>query len=194
MRFTLPDGKAGYFDTEGRSLKRFFLKSPLKFEPRITSRFSRSRMHPVLKYARAHNGVDYAAPIGRAGRQRVERRRDAGRLDEWRRPYGARQAHERLRERVPAPVGDCRGHHPGARVGQGDLVGNVGKTGLATGVHLHYGLRRNGRYVNPMTEHQNLPPGEPVPALLKAAFEAERDKLFASMRQPARTLLADDEQ
>ena len=77
---------------------------------------------------------------------------------------------------------------PGTRVGQGELLGLVGKTGLASGPHLHYGLRRNGQYVNPITEHQNLPPGEPVPAVLKAALEAERDTLFASMRQPARVL------
>ena len=68
------DGKAAYYDTEGRSLQRFFLKSPLKFEPRITSRFSRSRMHPVLRYARAHNGVDYGAPAGAAVGSVVERR------------------------------------------------------------------------------------------------------------------------
>jgi len=192
MRFTLPDGKAGYFDTEGRSLKRFFLKSPLKFEPRITSRFSRSRMHPVLKYARAHNGVDYAAPMGApvvsvssgvvtlagwtsGGGRTVRVKHTSG--------YESEYLH------LSAIAG---GITPGTRVGQGDLLGSVGKTGLATGVHLHYGLRRNGRYVNPTTEHQNLPPGEPVPALLKAAFEAERDQLFASMRQPARTLLADE--
>jgi murein DD-endopeptidase MepM/ murein hydrolase activator NlpD len=84
------------------------------------------------------------------------------------------------------------GISPGARVGQGDLLGNVGQTGLASGPHLHYGLRRNGQYVNPITEHQNLPPGEPVPAVLKAAFEAERDTLFASMRQPARVLHTND--
>jgi len=64
VRFTPPDGKAAYFDAQGRSLTRFFLKSPLKFEPRITSAFSRSRRHPVLNYSRAHNGVDYAAPTG----------------------------------------------------------------------------------------------------------------------------------
>ena len=56
------------------------------------------------------------------------------------------------------------GMHVGARVGQGDLVGLVGSTGLASGPHLHYGLRRDGNYVNPITEHQNLPPGEPSPA------------------------------
>ena len=65
VRFTPPDGKPGYYDREGRSLKRFFLKSPLKFEPRITSSFSRARRHPVLNYTRAHNGVDYAAPRAR---------------------------------------------------------------------------------------------------------------------------------
>lgn len=193
MRFTLADGKAGYFDTEGRSLKRFFLKSPLKFEPRITSRFSSSRLHPVLKYARAHNGVDYGAPMGapvvsvssgvvsfagwsNGGGRTVRIKHTSG--------YESEYLH------LSAIAG---GITPGVRVGQGDLVGNVGMTGLATGPHLHYGLRRNGHYVNPITEHQNLPPGEPVPAVLKAAFAAQRDALFGAMRQPARTLAANED-
>ena len=54
----------------------------------------------------------------------------------------------------------------GARIGQGELVGRVGQTGLATGPHLHYGLKKNGRYVNPILEHRNMPPGDPVPATL----------------------------
>jgi len=194
LRFTLPDGKTGYFDREGRSLKRFFLKTPLKFEPRITSRFSRSRMHPVLKYARAHNGVDYGAPTGApvvsvssgsvsfagwtsGGGRTVRVRHSSG--------YESEYMHLSA---------IAEGVRPGARVNQGDLVGLVGMTGLASGPHLHYGLRRNGQYVNPTTEHQNLPPGEPVPAVLKAAFEAERDQLFASLRQPPRTLSANDDQ
>lgn len=194
MRFTLPDGKTGYFDTEGRSLKRFFLKSPLKFEPRITSRFSRSRMHPVLKYARAHNGVDYAAPFGAPV---VSVSSGVVTLAGWTNGGGrtVRIKHTSGYESEYLHMSAiAAGITAGARVGQGDVVGNVGKTGLATGVHLHYGLRRNGRYVNPITEHQNLPPGEPVPTVLKAAFEAERDKLFASMRQPAPMRLADDQQ
>ena len=64
VRFTPEGGAPAYYDENGRSLKRFFLKSPLKFEPRITSRFSSSRKHPILGYARAHNGVDYYAPAG----------------------------------------------------------------------------------------------------------------------------------
>ena len=66
IRFTPPDGKPAYYDEQGRSLRRFFLKSPLKFEPRITSRYSQRRMHPVLGRARGHRGVDYGAPTGAA--------------------------------------------------------------------------------------------------------------------------------
>lgn len=185
MRFARADGTAGYFDRDGRSLRRFFLKSPLKFEPRITSRFSRSRLHPVLKYARAHNGVDYGAPTGApvvsvaagvvsfagwtsGGGRTVRVRHTSG--------YESEYLH------LSAIAAGVR---VGARVGQGDHVGNVGRTGLATGPHLHYGLRRDGRYVNPITEHQNLPPGEPVPAALKASFDAERDALFARFRAAA---------
>ncbi len=190
MRFAGADGKAGYYDAAGRSLRRFFLKSPLRFEPRITSRFSRSRLHPVLKYARAHNGVDYGAPAGApvvsvssgvvsfagwtsGGGRTVRVKHTSG--------YESEYMHL-------SAIAD--GVRPGTRVGQGELVGNVGSTGLATAAHLHYGLRRDGRYVNPITEHQNLPPGEPVPDTLKAAFDAERDALFAAFRQPQRTLHA----
>ena len=188
MHFTFPDGKSGYFDTEGRSLKRFFLKTPLKFEPRITSRFSRSRMHPVLKYARAHNGVDYGAPTGAPV---VSVSNGAVSFAGWTSGGGrtVRVRHTSGYESEYMHLSAiASGITPGTRVGQGELLGLVGQTGLASGPHLHYGLRRNGQYVNPITEHQNLPPGEPVPAVLKAAFEAERDTLFASMRQPARVL------
>jgi murein DD-endopeptidase MepM/ murein hydrolase activator NlpD len=192
LRFALADGKAGYFDREGRSLRRFFLKSPLKFEPRITSRFSRSRVHPVLRYARAHNGVDYGAP---SGAPVVAVSSGTVTLAGWtggggrtvRVKHSSGYESEYMHLSAIAP-----GLRPGTRVGQGELIGNVGSTGLATGPHLHYGLRRDGRYVNPITEHQNLPPGEPVPAVLKAAFDAERDRLFAAMRQP-RALNADNE-
>ena len=67
----------------------------------------------------------------------------------------------------------------GERVAQGELVGKVGSTGLATGPHLHYGLKKNGKYVNPVVEHRNMPPGEPVPSAERAAFVLERTRLFA---------------
>ncbi len=192
MRFLLPSGKPGYFDELGRSLTRFFLKSPLKFEPRITSRFSASRMHPVLKYARAHNGVDYAAPTGApiasvsggvvtfagwtSGGGRTVRVKHAG-------GYESEYMH------MSAIAG---GIAAGARVGQGELLGYVGMTGTATGPHLHYGLRRNGDYVNPITAHQNLPPGEPVPTAMRASFLAERDVLFGHIRDPHRVTRANE--
>jgi murein DD-endopeptidase MepM/ murein hydrolase activator NlpD len=183
VRFTPPDGKPGYYDTEGRSLKRFFLKSPLKFEPRITSSFSRARRHPVLKYTRAHNGVDYGAPPGapvvsvaggvvtfagwtNGGGRTVKVRHSSG--------YESEYLHL-------SAITVKRG----ARVGQGELVGRVGSTGLATGPHLHYGLRRNGAYVNPVREHQNMPPGEPVAAVHRALFSLERDRLFDALTSSA---------
>ena len=72
----------------------------------------------------------------------------------------------------------------GARIGQGDLVGRVGKTGLATGVHLHYGLKKNGRYVNPVIEHRNMPPGEPVPAAFMNVFNDRARSLLHAALQP----------
>ena len=74
---------------------------------------------------------------------------------------------------------------PGARIGQGELVGRVGQSGLATGPHLHYGLKKNGRYVNPVLEHRNMPPGEPVPATLLNVFTAERDRYFGLLFAPS---------
>ena len=184
IRFTPPGAKPAYYDHEGRSLKRFFLKSPLKFEPRITSAFSRARRHPVLNYTRAHNGVDYSAPTGapvvavasgvvtfagwtNGGGRTVKVRHASG--------YESEYLHL-------SAIAVSRG----ARVGQGDLVGRVGATGLATGPHLHYGLRRNGTYVNPVREHQNMPPGEPVGAHHRALFTGERDRVFQELANPAR--------
>jgi murein DD-endopeptidase MepM/ murein hydrolase activator NlpD len=186
IRFTPPDGKPGYYDLDGRSLKRFFLKSPLKFEPRITSSFSRARRHPILNYTRAHNGVDYSAPAGApvvsvgsgvvtfagwtAGGGRTVRVRHAS-------GYESEYLHLSA---------IATGLRTGIRVGQGELLGRVGATGLATGPHLHYGLRRDGRYVNPVREHANMPPGEPVAEVHRTLFHAERDRIFAWLMQKSR--------
>lgn len=181
VRFALTGAKPAYYDEQGRSIKRFFLKSPLKFDPRITSRFSRGRLHPVLNYVRAHNGVDYGAPPGapvaavasgtvlfagwtNGGGRTVKVRHLNG--------YDSEYLH------LSAIASGIRA---GARVAQGDLIGRVGATGLVTGPHLHYGLKRNGVYVNPVREQLNMPPGEPVPALSLADFTAERDRLFDLM-------------
>jgi murein DD-endopeptidase MepM/ murein hydrolase activator NlpD len=181
VRFTEPDGKPGYYDEQGRSLRRFFLKSPLKFEPRITSNFSNARRHPVLNYVRAHRGVDYAAPTGApvvavSGGVVVMAgwNGGAGRMVRIRHSSGYQSEYLHLSAIAP-------GVRVGARVGQGDMIGRVGATGLATGPHLHYGLLKNGTHVNPVTEHRNMPPGEPVSGVHLAAFEAERDLLFGRL-------------
>lgn len=179
IRFTPDGGTPAYYDEQGRSLKRFFLKSPLKFEPRITSRFSSSRKHPILGYARAHNGVDYyapaGAPVGSVAPGVVTLAgwtNGGGRTVKVRHPNGYETEYLHL---------SAIAVRAGQRVGQGDLVGRVGKTGLATGVHLHYGMKKGGRYVNPVVEHRNMPPGEPVPPMFVNAFASERDRYFELM-------------
>lgn len=179
VRFAPPDAAPGYFDEAGRSLKRFFLKSPLKFEPRVTSSFSSARRHPILNYTRAHNGVDYAAgtgaPVGAVAGGIVTM---AGWTGGGGRTVRVRHASGYESEYLHLSSIAVRS---GARVAQGDLVGRVGSTGLATGPHLHYGLRLNGRYVNPVAEHKKMPPGDPVPALHLTVFGTERDKQFGRL-------------
>ena len=186
VRFTPDGGSPGYYDDQGRSLKRFFLKSPLRFDPTVTSRFSSSRKHPILGYARAHNGVDYRAPRGALVASVAPGvvtlagwTSGGGRTVRVRHPNGYESEYLHLSAITV---------RAGTRVDQGALVGRVGSTGLATAAHLHYGLRKNGRYVNPVREHRNMPPGEPVPAGLINAFASERDRYFGLLfaSSPAR--------
>jgi murein DD-endopeptidase MepM/ murein hydrolase activator NlpD len=181
IRFTPPGALPGYFDEQGRSLRRFFLRSPLKFEPRITSRYSLRRMHPVLHTTRAHRGVDYGAPSGApviavAGGSVVSATYDNanGRMVRLRHTSGYDSYYLHLSAFAP-------GIRRGARVDQGQTVGLVGSTGLATGPHLHYGLQKNGAWVDPLREHRNMPPGEPVPAAAMEAFLAVRDAALARL-------------
>ena len=184
IQFTPPGGSPAYYDERGRSLRRFFLRSPLKFEPRVTSRFSSSRRHPVLHTNRAHRGVDYAAPkgapvIAAAAGVVTSATYDGanGRMVRVRHASGYETFYLHL-----SAFGS--GIRAGVRVDQGQTIGLVGATGLATGPHLHYGLTRNGVFVNPLREHMNQPPGEPVPASALAAFETERDRALGQLATP----------
>lgn len=181
LRFEHADGTVAYYDEKGRSLRRFFLKSPLEFEPRVTSGFSLSRRHPILHTSRAHRGVDYAAPTGApvvavASGTVVAASYDSsnGRMVRVRHPSGYESYYLHL-SRFAAGI------RAGMRVNQGDRVGFVGSTGLSTGPHLHYGLTKNGSFVNPIAEHRNMPPGEPVPASSMAAFNQVRDRAMAAL-------------
>jgi murein DD-endopeptidase MepM/ murein hydrolase activator NlpD len=190
VRFTPEGGSPAYYDENGRSLKRFFLKSPLKFEPRITSRFSSSRKHPVLGYARAHNGVDYYAPAGAPINSVAPGVVTfAGWTGGGGRTVKVRHSNGYETEYLHIPSFAVRA---GARIGQGELVGRVGKTGLATGVHLHYGMKKNGRYVNPVIEHRNMPPGEPVGAGLMNVFMSDRDRYFQLLFNPSQSRAANE--
>jgi murein DD-endopeptidase MepM/ murein hydrolase activator NlpD len=175
FRYATVGARAAYYDEEGRSLKRFFLKSPLKFEPRITSRFSTSRRHPILGYNRAHNGVDYSAPTGAPV---VSVAPGTVMLAGWTGGGGrtVRVRHNNGYESEYLHLSSLE-VRAGQHVSQGDLVGKVGATGLATAPHLHYGLRRHGSYLNPVVEHRNMPPGEPIPAAELPAYTAVRTRL-----------------
>jgi murein DD-endopeptidase MepM/ murein hydrolase activator NlpD len=181
IRFTPPGGKPSYYDELGHSLQRFFLRSPLRFEPRITSRFSASRKHPILHTSRAHKGVDYAAPTGApvvaaAGGvvASVTTDRANGRMVRLRHPSGYESYYLHL-------SGFAAGLKAGTRVEQGDTIGFVGSSGLSTGPHLHYGLTKNGTFVNPLVEQRNLPPPAPLDPEVMAAFEEARDAALAQL-------------
>jgi murein DD-endopeptidase MepM/ murein hydrolase activator NlpD len=152
----LPGERYTYYDEQGRSLRGAFLRYPVPY--RITSRFTSRRYHPVLKRYRAHEGIDYGAPAGapvEATASGVVARAGFaggyGRMVELRHPQGIRTRYAHLRSIAP----DVR---PGAQVGQGQIIGRVGSSGLASGPHLHYEFLQNGRHRNPLTvELPNAP-------------------------------------
>ncbi|OFW08330.1 MAG: hypothetical protein A3H96_21475 [Acidobacteria bacterium RIFCSPLOWO2_02_FULL_67_36] len=180
--------RAGYYDENGRSLKRFMLRTPLQFQPRVTSRFSRSRLHPIHRTFRAHLGVDYAAPTGApvvavAGGvvESAGYSGEGGNMVRVRHSGGLESYYLHL-------SGFGKGIRRGAKVEQGQVIGRVGATGAATGPHLDYRLRRNGVFVNPLKEHGKQPPGDPIPAIRLATFRAARD---GTLRELSATLLAE---
>jgi murein DD-endopeptidase MepM/ murein hydrolase activator NlpD len=171
-------GHFGYYDEQGRSLKRFLLKSPLKFEPRITSRFSTRRFHPIGPVFKPHLGVDYGAPTGApvvAVASGVvlfaANKGPNGNMVHLTHPGGFETYYLHLSAFGP-------GVHAGAPVEQGQIIGRVGATGAATGPHLDYRLKRNGVFVNPVAEHARQAPGEPISAAHLPDFKAERDKVL----------------
>ena len=183
VRFTPDGGTPAYFDDRGVSMRRFFLASPLKFQPVVTSAFSRSRMHPILNEVRAHLGVDYRAPAGAP----VVAVADAlvisagmsggsGRMVHLRHANGFETQYLHLSSIAV---------RAGSRVRQGELIGRVGATGLATGPHLDYRLKQKGVYINPVTAHHVMPPADPVPPAQMAAFSVARDRAFDALAAPA---------
>jgi murein DD-endopeptidase MepM/ murein hydrolase activator NlpD len=185
FRFGGENGRAAlYYDAAGNSLRRAFLRAPVEFR-RISSNFARLRFHPILGLARRHEGTDYAAapgtPVMAAGDGVVLRAGRAGgygNLIELRHLNGITTRYGHLR-------GFARNIRAGARVQQGQVIGYVGSTGLATGPHLHYEFRVNG--IPQDSRRVNLGSGAPVPAADRTAFDQERDRLLLRLQQPDST-------
>ena len=168
----------GYFDADGRSSERTLLKTPLKFQ-RVSSGFDRSRMHPVLHTVRAHLGIDYAAPTGTpvwaASSGVIVQRGDAGaagNLIVIQHDGGIATAYMHLSKFAD-------GQKVGQRVAAKTVIGYVGATGLATGPHLHFGVKQNGEFIDP----SKLTPvrSRSVPAGEVEAFKAEVGKRGAEL-------------
>lgn len=185
------DGQGSYFDLDGKSVRRAFLLKPLAYR-RISSRFTNSRYHPILKTWRSHRGVDYAADAGTeimatADGVVIHRGFDNsyGNSVQIRHPNGfvTRYAHMRAFK---------RGVAVGTRVHQGDVIGYVGMTGLATGPHLHYEMIRGGRQIDPLSV--DLPAGDPVPAEARLRWQEDKNVRVALLESipgggPVRTTL-----
>lgn len=177
---------SGYYAPDGQPLRKAFLRSPLKFS-RITSGFTQKRFHPILGKFTSHLGIDFGAPIGtpvQASADGVVIRAGwsggFGNTVELRHANGFQTLYGHL-SRINVRAGE--------RVSQGACVGLVGSTGLSTGPHLDYRMRRAGAFVNPLTVA--LPPAEPVPAAERAAFEAVAARALATLAStPTRTAAA----
>jgi murein DD-endopeptidase MepM/ murein hydrolase activator NlpD len=164
------DGDGSYYDEEGQSVRRAFLLKPLSFR-RISSRFSNGRRHPILNTVRAHRGVDYAAdtgtPVMATSDGVVQHRGALGGLGN-----AVVLAHANgFTTRYGHLSRFAAGVRTGSRVSQGEVIGYVGMTGLATGPHLHYEMIRNGRHVDPLAV--DLPNGDPVPTEAIDRWSAE---------------------
>lgn len=177
-RHSLQNGETDYFTEDGRSVRKAFLRSPVNFA-RISSHFNLQRRHPILNRIRAHKGVDYAArsgtPIMAAGDGKIIFRGRKG-------GYGNTVIiqHGSAYSTLYGHMSRFKsGQRTGSRVRQGDIVGYVGSSGLATGPHLHYEFRINGVHRNPVTVE--LPKAEPLPKEELAAFKTSIQPLQARM-------------
>jgi len=164
----IQDGKESYFDGEGNSLRKAFLKAPLQFS-RVSSRFSSGRFHPILRIRRPHHGVDYAAPVGTPvhaiGDGRVTQTSYEGGSGRM-----VRIVHNSVYSTAYLHLSRFgAGIAPGVYIKQGDIIGYVGSSGLSTGPHLDFRFYMNGSPVDPLKVE--APPVEPVSESNKIKFE-----------------------
>jgi murein DD-endopeptidase MepM/ murein hydrolase activator NlpD len=182
------NGRSAFYDGSGNSLRRAFLRAPVQFR-RISSSFARARRHPVLGITRRHEGTDYSAapgtPVMAAGDGVVIRAGRAGgygNLIELRHRNGITTRYGHLQR-------FARGIRAGARVGQGQTIGYVGSTGLASGPHLHYEFRVNGQARD--SRRVELGNGIPIGRGEREEFEQQRDRLLALLH-PGQAIALDE--
>jgi murein DD-endopeptidase MepM/ murein hydrolase activator NlpD len=175
-----PSGRPAYYTAEGKSLQKAFLRSPLKFAARVSSHFSKRRFHPVAHVYRAHLGTDYAAAVGTpvqaiaSGRVTFSGYKGGnGNLVVVKHANGYESYYLHLSRRMV---------RTGQSVQQGQRIGLVGMTGLASGPHLDFRLKKNGAFLN--FERLKLPPATPVAKSDLPSFYVERDKWMALLNQP----------
>ena len=171
--FRAGDGKGGYYTASGKSLRKAFLRTPLEFS-RVTSGFSNARLHPVLQTMRAHKGIDYGAPTGTRVRSvadgtvaSIGKQTGYGNLIVIKHQGAHSTAYGHL-------SAYSQGLRKGSRVSQGETIGYVGQTGLASGPHLHYEFRVNDKQIDPLT--LNVPDTPPM-----AAAEIEQFKTATAL-------------
>ncbi|MCX5782739.1 MAG: peptidoglycan DD-metalloendopeptidase family protein [Elusimicrobia bacterium] len=173
--FVHPNGKKGYYSPDGRSMISAFLKAPLQYR-RISSYFTKSRYHPILKYYRPHLGVDYSAPegtpvssIGEGAVTLAEWKGDNGNLVSIKHPNGYSSFYGHL-----SRYG--KGIRKGARVSQGQIVGYVGTTGLSTGPHLDFRVKKDFSFINYLKVR--IPPATKIKGNEKESFTKIKKNIF----------------
>ncbi len=187
VRYTDSEGKTGYYSPDGKSMRKAFLRTPIDFA-RISSYFNLKRKHPVLNRIRAHKGVDYAARTGTPIKATADgkisfRGRKGGYgnviIIQHGKRYSTLYAHmSKFKKKQKV----------GTRITQGDIIGYVGKSGLATGPHLHYEFRVDGIHRNPLT--YKLPGTQSIQVKNKADFLATSKTLLLQLDQLSKAQLA----
>jgi len=178
IQFVNSKGDEGYFDENGKSVKSAFLKAPLQFK-RISSYFTKKRYHPILKYYRAHEGIDYAAPIGTpvsaVGDGIVKKSQYSG-------GYGNLVIikHSNGYETYYGHLSKYgKGIKKGVRVKQGQVIGYVGSTGLSTGPHLDFRIKKNGTFFNYLT--MKMPPTYTLTGKDKENFDIHKQEIITKL-------------
>jgi murein DD-endopeptidase MepM/ murein hydrolase activator NlpD len=174
IRYTDPEGKTAYYHPDGRSVRKMFLRCPLPFM-RVTSRYG-NRRHPVLGYSAKHNGIDLGAPIGTKIRSTASGVIKSMGYQRYKGRFIAIRHKNHYVTHYYHLSRYAKGMKTGKRVEQGQIIGYVGKTGLSTGAHLHYGLQKSGRFTNPLL--LNSPTKDPIPPKYMNSFKHYSRNVF----------------